>query len=191
MKFINNIHRLLWIDCEMTGLDPEKEVIIELAAIVTDMNFQVLETYETVVNQPQIYLDKMDDWNKKHHSESGLIKKIPMGKTPDQVEEDLLKLINRHWPTKVERKDDLPLLCGNSIMQDRLFINKTFKEFSSKLHYRMLDVTAWKIIFNHKYEIKHDKKNSHRALEDIKESIEEMKFYLSFIAADEPPDDER
>jgi oligoribonuclease len=170
--------KLLWIDCEMTGLDHEKEVIIELAAIVTDLDFDVLDTYETVINQPNTYIEKMDDWNKKHHNESGLIQKIPFGKTPDQVEEDLLKLVNKHWP-KIEKKDDMPLMAGNSVMQDRLFINKTFKEFAKKLHYRMLDVTSWKIIFNHKFEMKYEKKNSHRALDDIKESIEELKFYLS------------
>lgn len=170
--------KLLWIDCEMTGLDHEKEVIIELAAIVTDLDFEVLDTYETVINQSSTYLERMDDWNKKHHSESGLLQKIPYGKTQDEVEEDLLKLVHRHWP-KIEKKDDMPLMAGNSVMQDRLFINKAFKEFSKKLHYRMLDVTSWKIIFNHKFEMKYEKKNSHRALDDIRESIEELKFYLN------------
>jgi oligoribonuclease len=179
-KRYNHIKKFLWIDCEMTGLDLDKEVIIEVAAVVTDLDFTTLETYETVVNQPNIYVERMDDWNKKHHSESGLIAKIPFGKTPDQVEEDLLKLVKKHWP-KIERKDDMPLLCGNSIMQDRLFLNKYFKEFSGKLHYRMMDVTSWKIIFNHLYELKYEKKNSHRALDDIHESIAELKFYLNYL----------
>lgn len=177
------MEKLLWIDCEMTGLDVEKELIIEIAAIVTDMNFNVLDTYETVINQPQTYLDRMDDWNKKHHGESGLLAKIPFGKTPSDAEEDLLRLLKKHWPRseKPERKDDLVILCGNSVMQDRLFLERAFKIFSSKLHYRQLDVTSWKLIFNEKYGLKYEKKNSHRALDDIKESIEELKFYVRFI----------
>ena len=75
---------LFWIDLEMTGLNVETEVIIEAAAIITDSNFKELATYETVVKQPQIYLDRMDDWNKKHHGESGLSGKVPSGKDPSE-----------------------------------------------------------------------------------------------------------
>lgn len=175
--------KLFWIDLEMTGLDVEKEVVIECAAIITDENFQVLDTYETVVNQPNTYLEKMDDWNKSHHSKSGLLPKIPFGKTPDQVMEDLMLLLKKHWP-KIERKEDKPILAGNSIGQDRLFLNKYFKDFADQLHYRMLDVSSWKIIFNNKYQLRYEKKNSHRALEDIKESIEELKYYLQHFDPD-------
>lgn len=167
----------------MTGLDVDKEVVIECAAIITDMDFNVLDTYEAVVNQPNTYLDKMDDWNKNHHSKSGLLAKIPFGKTPDHVLEDLLKLLKKHWP-RIERKEDKPILAGNSIGQDRAFLNKYFKEFSDQLHYRMLDVSSWKIVFNNKYELKYDKKNNHRALEDIKESIGELKYYLDHFDPD-------
>lgn len=172
--------KILWIDLEMTGLDIEKEVVIECAVIVTDYKFQVLETYETVVNQPKTYLDRMDDWNRDHHGKSGLTAKVAFGKTPEQVEEDLLNILNRHWP-KIEKKEDKPILAGNSIGQDRLFLDKYFKKFASKLHYRMLDVSSWKIIFNNKYNLKYDKKNSHRALTDIQESIEELKYYMSYF----------
>jgi len=164
----------------MTGLDIEKEVVIECAVIITDYQFQVLDTYESVVNQPQTFLDRMDDWNREHHAKSGLTAKVASGKTPDQVEEDLLNILNKHWP-KVEKKEDKPILAGNSIGQDRLFLDKYFKNFASKLHYRMLDVSSWKIIFNNKLNLRYEKKNSHRALEDIKESIEELKFYLKHI----------
>ena len=173
----NSQQKLLWIDLEMTGLDVEKEVVIECAALVTDYEFQVLETYETVVNQPNTYLERMDDWNKEHHSASGLLAKIPFGKTPDQVEEDLINMLKRHWP-RVERKEDKPILAGNSISQDRLFLNKYFHRFADQLHYRMLDVSSWKIIFNNKFGLKYQKSNAHRALDDIQESIEELKFYL-------------
>jgi oligoribonuclease len=163
---------------EMTGLDVQKEVIIEVAAIITDLDFKPLETYEAVVNQPQTYLDRMDDWNKDHHTKSGLVAKIPRGKPLHEVEEDLIKLVNKHWP-KIEKKEDKVILAGNSIMQDRLFIDKYLPKFASFLHYRILDVSSWKIIFNNKYNLKHEKTNSHRALTDIQESIDELKFYLS------------
>jgi oligoribonuclease len=169
--------KLLWLDLEMTGLDVTKEVIIEVAALVTDLNFQVLDQYEAVVQQPQSYLDAMDDWNKKHHGESGLTAKVPKGTPPLQVETELLALIKKHWTTPKDR----PVLAGNSISQDRLFIAKYFSTLESALHYRMLDVSSWKVIFNAKYNQKYVKKNSHRALDDIRESIEELKFYLGFF----------
>ncbi len=164
----------------MTGLDVEKEVIIEVAALVTDSDMNLLDTYETVVNQPSTYLNAMDDWNKEHHTKSGLLAKIPKGKTPDVVEEELMAFIKKHWP-KIEKKEDKPILCGNSIAQDRLFLAKYFKSIADYLHYRQLDVTSWKIIFNYKYNLKYEKKNSHRALDDIYESIEELKFYMKYI----------
>ena len=179
-----NQQKLFWIDLEMTGLDVNKEVIIEAAALVTDYDFNVLETYEAVVNQPNTYLARMDDWNKEHHSASGLLAKIPFGKTPDQVEEDLINLLNRHWPN-IEKKEDRPILAGNSISQDRLFLDKYFHRFTSLLHYRMLDVSSFKIVFNHKYNIRYQKDNAHRALDDIRESVEELKFYLRYVDTQE------
>lgn len=172
--------KLLWLDMEMTGLDVEKEVIIEVAALVTDYEFNVLEQYEAVVNQPQTYIDRMDDWNREHHTTSGLVAKIPRGRTPELVEEELLNLVNKHWP-KILKKEDKVILAGNSIAQDRLFIDKYFKKLSTKLHYRVLDVSSWKVIFNNKFNTRYEKKNAHRALEDIKESIAELKFYLSHM----------
>lgn len=169
------LEKLLWLDLEMTGLDVEKEVIIEVAAIVTDMDFQALDQYHAVVKQPQSYIDAMDEWNKKHHGESGLIAKIPQGFEPARVEADLILLAEQHF------KKQMIVLAGNSIMQDRLFLNKYFKKFSERLHYRMLDVTSWKILMKEKFKIHHEKKNSHRALDDIQESIAELKHYLSHI----------
>lgn len=168
---------------EMTGLDVNSEVVIECAVVITDMDFKVIETYETVIAQPQEYLDRMDDWNKKHHGESGLIARVPYGKSPQLVEDELVAITTRHWPV-VGKKDDRPVLAGNSVAQDRIFINKYFPRFADKLHYRLLDVTSWKIIFNQKYDIRYDKKNSHRALDDIHESIEELKFYLQCTQID-------
>jgi len=172
---------LFWIDLEMTDLDVEKEVIIEVAAIITDLNFNILDTYHSVVKQDAKYIDNMDEWNTKHHGASGLTKEIPWGKEPAIVEEDLIKVLDQYF--KTERA----ILAGNSISQDRLFIDKYFKKFASRLHYRMLDVTSWKIMMNSKFNLKHDKKNTHRALDDIKESISEMQYYLSFVKTPSVP----
>ena len=162
---------------EMTGLDVEQEVIIEVAAIVTDMNFKELDSYEAVVKQPQKYLDAMDDWNKEHHTESGLAAKVPNGTEPETVEQNLLRLIRKHFPDSRNK----PMLAGNSIHQDRLFIDKYFLELSDALHYRMLDVSSWKIIMREKLGFSYQKHNQHRALDDVRESIQELQAYVSFV----------
>ena len=169
--------KLLWVDLEMTGLNVEKEVIIETAAIVTDFDFTPLGQYHSVVKQEQKYLDAMDDWNQTHHKKSGLLEQIPSGKEPKLVESELCALVNEHF------KGEKAILAGNSIGQDRLFINKYMPELASLLNYRMLDVTAWKIVFKAKYNQEYKKKESHRALDDIQESIEELKFYLKSVSA--------
>lgn len=169
--------KLFWIDMEMTGLDVEQEVIIEVAAIVTDLNFAELDTYEAVVKQPKSYLDAMDDWNKEHHTKSGLVAKIPNGTDPETVEQNLIRLLKKHFPDPKDR----PVLSGNSIHQDRLFIDKYFKEFSELLHYRMLDVSSWKVIFREKLGFAYSKHNQHRALDDVRESIQELQAYVRFV----------
>lgn len=167
------MNKLFWIDMEMTGLDVEKEVIIEVAAVVTDLNFKELATFETVVKQPQKYLDSMDAWNTEHHKKSGLTAKVPFGMEPDQVEAKLMDMVKKHFPDPSER----PVLAGNSIMQDRLFINKYMPELAARLHYRMVDVSSWKVIINNKFKYVYQKSNKHRALEDIRESIQELRHY--------------
>lgn len=157
----------------MTGLDVEKEVIIEVAAIVTDLNFKELDTFETVVKQPQKYLDAMDAWNTEHHKKSGLTAKVPFGMDPDQVEAKLVDMVKKHFPDPKDR----PVLAGNSIMQDRLFIDKYMKDLSPRLHYRMVDVSSWKVIINNKFNYVYQKANKHRALDDIRESIQELRAY--------------
>ncbi len=155
-------------------------MILEVALLVTDWNFNVLATYESVINQPQIYIDRMDDWNKEHHTKSGLIQKIPYGKILADAEEDILKIMSKYFPYPAE-KNDRAILAGNSIAQDRLFIDKYMHKLAARLHYRMLDVSAWKIVFNNKFGIKYEKKNAHRALDDIQESIAELNFYLQHL----------
>lgn len=173
--------KLLWLDMEMTGLDVNKEVIIEVACIVTDFNFKELETFETVVKQPQKYLDAMDAWNTEHHGKSGLTAKVPSGMEPDTVEFRLNQIIDRHFPDWAKDKRYRPMLAGNSIAQDRLFIDKYFLKLSERLHYRVLDVSSWKIIFNNKFDYHYKKQNAHRALDDIRESIGELRYYMEKI----------
>lgn len=168
----NKVHtRYLWIDLEMTGLDVTKERIIEVAAIATDAQLNPLGTYEAIVKQPKILLDQMDDWNQKHHSQSGLLAKIPSGKEENFVEKELIQFCKEHI-------DEPLILAGNTIGQDRLFLEKYFPEFSKLLHYRQLDVTAFKLAFL-PLGIEFKKKNSHRALEDIQESLAEFKFFMA------------
>jgi oligoribonuclease len=168
--------KLFWLDMEMTGLEPEIERVIEVAVIITDLNFKPLDTYHAVVQQPEAFLENMDEWNTKHHTASGLVAKVPTGKKPQEVEQDLLDLIKKHYAD-----EERPVLCGNSIFQDRKFIDLYFKKFSKRLHYRMMDVTAWKIIMNACYHVEYQKKDSHRALDDIMESIEELKAFLKHV----------
>ncbi len=171
---------LFWLDMEMTGLDVEKEVPIEVAAIITDWQFNPLAQYHAVIRQPEKYLLAMDDWNQKHHKESGLLDLIPNGKDPRVVDQDLADLAKQYFP------DERVLLAGNSIGQDRLFIKKYMPLFEATLHYRMLDVTSFKVVFNGLYGKKFKKNDVHRALEDIQESIGELKYYLSFVKVDSP-----
>jgi oligoribonuclease len=167
--------KLLWLDMEMTGLDVEKEVPIELAAIITDWKFKSLTDYHAVITQPKKYLDAMDDWNKKHHGDSGLLAMIPKGKKMKVVDEELAGMIREYFGR------DKAMLAGNSIGQDRLFIQRYMPATEKCLHYRMLDVTSYKIVFNNLYNVKFKKKDAHRAVDDILESIAELQFYLSHV----------
>jgi oligoribonuclease len=175
---------------EMTGLDVNKEVVIEVACIVTDLAFKEYESFESVIKQPQKYIDSMDDWNREHHGKSGLIAKIPQGLEPSAVEYRICDIIDRHFPDWRTDRKKRPILAGNSIAQDRLFIDRYFSQISERLHYRVLDVSSWKIIMNSKYERVYKKQNAHRALDDIRESIGELRYYLDLIQVGPAPSGE-
>jgi len=164
---------------EMTGLEVDKERIIEIAVIITDENWQSLDSYHSIIKQDQTFLDAMDDWNQKQHGGSGLKAAVPNGKDLARAEEEVIALIKRHW-SKKER----PILAGNSIHQDRKFITKYMPKLEDRLHYRMLDVSSYKIVLDQIHNKKFKKNDSHRALDDIKESIAELKYYLSFVKID-------
>ena len=173
--------RLVWVDLEMTGLDVEHERILEIATIVTDGELNVLaEGPELVVHQPPAVLDAMNDWNTKHHGESGLTDRSRASKIEEAEAERLtLEFVAAHVPAK-----SAPL-AGNSIHQDRLFLAAYMKAFESHLHYRNVDVSTLKELVRRWYPAEYDarpkKKGSHRALDDIRESIDELRYYRSAV----------
>lgn len=167
----------LWVDLEMTGLDPIENKIIEFAAVVTDADFNPLTRYHAVVFQPQAELDKMDEWNQETHGSSGLLAKIADGKALATVDQEITKLIQDCF------QDERPVLCGNSIHQDRKFIDRYMPLLRDALHYRMVDVSSFKEVFRNLYGTNFKKADLHRAEDDIQASINELKYYLSFVKA--------
>mgnify|MGYP003683930375 CR=1 FL=1 len=176
-------NNLVWIDMEMSGLNFETEVILEVATIVTDKDLNIIaEGPELTISQEPELFDKMDDWNQSHHSKSGLWEKVLKSETTvRESEQATLNFIKEY--TNVNTSP----LCGNSIAQDRLFIMKFMPELNNYLHYRMIDVSTIKELGSRWYpdELKVPKKsNKHRALDDIRESIEELKYYRNFLFKD-------
>ena len=169
--------KILWIDLEMTGLNTIKDKCIEIAAIITDLDFNELSSYHSIIYQPQSLLESMDEWNKNHHQESGLYSEISTkGKKTETVQKELIT-----WVQKTFKKREQIHIAGNSIYHDRIFLKKEFPEFEALIHYRMIDVTSWKLILRNVFKHDFKKKNAHRALDDIKESISELKHYTSLI----------
>lgn len=170
------MEKILWADLEMTGLNIETSVIIEIACIVTDLDFNELGIYDAVVYQPQGKLNKMDEWNTMTHGESGLTSKVPFGKPLKIVETEIINFLNKYY------SEDPIVLAGNSIYHDKRFIDKYMKDLSKKLHYRIIDVSSYKQIFKYKFGINcTEKKERHRALDDIRESIAELEYYTTFV----------
>lgn len=172
-----NKAKLLWIDLEMTGLDPIKDRICEVAAIATDMELNRIATYEAVVKVNKSLMDKRmvgEFWDKNSKSRDALKLQNQTGKAVKQVEKELLGFIGQHFGKEV-------YLAGNSIHQDRKFIEREMPELNKRLHYRMLDVSAWKVYFENALDKKFVKAENHRALDDINGSIEELKWYLTFL----------
>lgn len=179
MSKVKASDRLLWLDLEMTGLDPVNDRILEVAAIVTDWDFNELGSYEAVVNQPDSVLDGMDEWCTTQHGASGLTERVKNSRLAEtEAEAQLVEFAKAHCGDTEGIKI---LLCGNSIHMDRRFLEQQWKAFDALLHYRMLDVSAWKVVFEGKYKKRFTKPEEHRALADIRGSIEELKYYLGKV----------
>jgi len=171
----NDTH-LVWIDMEMSGLKPDSDSVLEVALIVTDKNLNLVEESQVlVVHQPDTVLDAMDNWNKGTHGKSGLIDKVKASTLGEaEVEAQMIEFMKKHVG---ERKSPM---CGNSICQDRRFLARHMPKLEAYFHYRNLDVSTLKeLAARWRPELKDGfkKANSHTALADIQESIEELKYY--------------
>ena len=169
--------KLLWIDLEMTGLDPEKDKILEVAAIATDMDLNQIATFEAVVKVDEDLMKKRmvgEFWDTNSKSREALMSQNKDGKDVAEVEKELINFLDNNFGNEI-------YLAGNSIHQDRKFIEREMPELNKRLHYRMLDVSAWKIYFENALNKKFIKPENHRALDDINGSIEELKWYLTFL----------
>lgn len=178
---MTKIAKLLWVDLEMTGLDAENDLILEVAAIATDWDFKEIATYEGVIKNEDMTLEERMSansvfWEANPDSKNGLLAQNVHGKELLEVEEDLLKFISDNFD------DETPvILAGNSIHMDRRFIVSQWPRLDARLHYRMLDVSAWKVVFEGKFKKRFPKPEEHRALGDIRGSILELEYYLKKV----------
>ena len=169
---------LLWVDLEMTGLSPTEDRILEVAAIATDWEMNEIATYTAVVKVDDALIKERmvgEFWEKNKASYDALVDQNADGRPSAEVEQDLLKFVEENF-------GDAVYLAGNSIHQDRRFIENEWPELNAKLHYRMLDVSAWKIYFENARGDRFIKPDNHRALDDIRGSMEELKWYLRKIS---------
>jgi len=170
---------LIWMDLEMTGLDPERDTILEIATIITGGDLAVREEGPVLaIHQPAPVLAAMDEWNREHHAASGLTARVAASTvTMQEAETRTLELVRRHCA-----EHSAPL-CGNSIWQDRRFLARYMPALEAYLHYRIVDVSSIKELAARWYpDLELPKKrNAHLALDDIRESIAELRFYREKI----------
>ena len=169
-------NNLIWLDMEMTGLDPDRDRVIEIAMVATDGALNILaESPVMVIRQPDAVLEAMDDWNKSTHGKSGLIDKVRASTTDEKAATDILLAFMREYVP--ERTSPM---CGNSICQDRRFMARWLPGLEAYFHYRNLDVSTLKeLARGWKPEVFKGvvKRGAHTALADIHESIEELRYY--------------
>ena len=167
---------LIWLDLEMTGLDPEKERIIEMAVIVTDSELNVVaEAPVFAIHQSDELLSKMDSWNTKQHHASGLVARVQASKVSEaEAESAMLNFLKQYVPAGKSP------MCGNTIYQDRRFLTKYMPELEKFFHYRLLDVSTLKELASRwapQVYSGMQKESKHLALDDVRESIEELRYY--------------
>jgi oligoribonuclease len=184
--------RLVWIDCEMTGLDLARDALIEIACLVTDGDLTVLdEGVDLVIKPPAEAIDGMQNVVREMHTASGLLAELPAGVTLAEAQDQVLSYVRGH----VAEPRRVPL-CGNSIATDRSFIARDMPELDAYLHYRMVDVSSIKELarrwYPRAYFASPKKLGGHRALADIKESIQELRYYRAAVFVPPPgPDSAR
>ncbi len=169
-------NNLIWIDMEMTGLNTETDLIIEVALVITDSQLEIVaQAPVLVVSQSDTVLDNMDNWNTSTHSKSGLIDRVKASHLNEaEVETQMLEFLQQYVP------EGISPMCGNSICQDRRFLARSMPKLEAYFHYRNLDVSTLKeLVKRWKPEIKSGvvKNGKHEALADIIDSIEELKYY--------------
>lgn len=165
----------------MTGLDPVEDRILEVAVIATDWDFREVATYQAVVRVDSEFMNSRmvgEFWDKFSEVREQLVAQNDSGKPSESVQDELLGFIDEHF-----MQETRVLLGGNSIHQDRKFIDNEWPRIAERLHYRTLDVSAWKVVFEGKYGKKFAKPENHRALDDIRGSIEELQYYLKKVKA--------
>lgn len=175
--------RLLWVDLEMTGLDATQDVILEVAAEVTNFELNTLASYEAIVAQPaNIVVERMQKnawWQGYPENRDEFVRKTSDSATAKPsfvIEQELLALVEQHFGSEPA------VLAGNSIYNDRKFVARCWPKLDLKLHYRMLDVSAWKVFMQGAFKVDYKKADVHRAQEDIQASIAELQYYLEWFA---------
>jgi len=181
MSELKNItpRKLLWLDLEMTGLNPRVDRILEVAAIVTDWDLTELDSFETGVQQGEdawVALRANSFAAARPKETQELINIAKRGVPETAAEQSLLQLLDAQL-----EPGEVALLAGNSIHMDRQFIRQYWPGLENRLHYRMLDVSSWKVVMTAKYGLSFTKQEKHRALDDIRESIAELRYYLEYV----------
>ena len=184
-----NNDRLVWIDCEMTGLDLSADALIEVAALVTDYDLNVIgDGVDIVIKPPAAALTQMSDFVRTMHTTSGLLPELDHGVTMREAEEMVLAYVREHCGD-----ESRPPLAGNTVGTDRMFLARDMPELEGFLHYRNVDVSTIKELsrrwFPRAYFQSPQKKGNHRALADIQESIEELRYYREAVFVPEPGPD--